>query len=203
MFRAQFILFLFVFIYPSLEAQERPIKVVTEEIPKRLEFYAINENEQDFDVLITISGTNFRQSKGRPRFIRVPATSKVHLKTILPLRGKKPSFTYDLVVNDSLSKRALKKEFEIIKIEPKKRIIVYIPEKCTSCTVLNDSLSNGKYLFTSHLLSESPKIKEQLGRSLGRSVALDSLETPILNLGGRLHTKIETYEQLLEAVNKD
>lgn len=203
MFRTIYILFLFVLVHPTLESQERPIKVVTEEIPRRLEFYAINENEQDFDVMITISGTNFRQSKARPRFIRVPATSKVHLKTILPLRGKKPSYTYELVVNDSLSNRALKKEFELIKIEPKKRIIVYIPENCTSCDSLTGSLSKSKYLFSSHLLSESPKIKEQLGRSLGRSVLLDSLETPILNLGGRLHTKIETYDQLIEALHKE
>ena len=187
----------------NVKAQERPIKIITEEIPKRIQFYAINENEQDFDVMIVISGTNFRQSKARPRFIRVPATSKVHLKTILPLRGKKPTYTYELTVNDSLSNRALKKEFENIKIEPDKRIIVYIPENCATCDSLIRPLSEGKYLFSSFKLSENPKIKEQLGRSMGKSIVLDSLETPILNLGGRLHTKIETYDQLLEALQKD
>ena len=184
-------------------AQDRPIKVITEETPKRVEFYAVNENDQDFDVMVTISGTNFRQSKARPRFVRLPATSKVHLKTILPMRGKKPSYTYDLVVNDSLSNRALKKEFELIKIEPKKRIVIYIPENCGSCDSLISPLNDGKYLFTSYLLSERPEIKEQLGQSLGQSTVLDSLKTPIVNLGGRLHTKIETSDQLLEALQKE
>ena len=55
-------------------AQELPIKVVTEDIPNRLAFYAINENDQDVDVMLTLTGTNFRQSKGRPRLIRVPGT---------------------------------------------------------------------------------------------------------------------------------
>ena len=67
----------------KLNAQELPIKVVTEDIPNRLAFYAVNENDQDVDVMLTLSGTNFRQSKGRPRLVRVPAVSKVHLKTII------------------------------------------------------------------------------------------------------------------------
>ncbi len=203
MLRTLQLLILFVIVFPKLMAQDRPIKVITEETPKRVEFYAVNENDQDFDVMVTISGTNFRQSKGRPRFIRLPATSKVHLKTILPMRGKKPSYTYDLVVNDSLSNRAIKKEFELIKIEPKKRIVVYIPENCTSCDSLISPLNDGKYLFTLYLLSERPEIKKQLGQSLGQSTVLDSLETPIVNLGGYLHTNIETYDQLLEALQKE
>lgn len=197
------LLVLLVIVFPKLVAQESPIKVITEETAKRIEFYAVNENEQDFDVMITISGNNFRQSKARPRFVRLPATSKVHLKTILPLREKKASYTYDLVVNDSLSNRALKKEFELIKIKPQKRIVIYIPEKCTVCDSLISPLNDGKYLFSSYLLSERAEIKKQLTQSLGASVVLDSLKTPIVNLGGRLYTKIETYDQLLEALQTE
>jgi len=200
MLRSLQLLFLMVIVFPKLMAQDSPIEVITEETTKRIEFYAVNENEQDFDVMITISGNNFRQSKARPRFVRLPATSKVHLKTILPLREKKVSYTYDLVVNDSLSNRALKKEFELIKIQPKKRIVLYIPENCTVCDSLISPLNDGKYLFSSHLLSERPEMKKQLDQSLGPSIILDSLKTPIVNLGGRLHTKIETYDQLLEAL---
>jgi hypothetical protein len=197
------LLLTFLVLLIRANAQDRPIKVVTEEIPKRLEFYAINENEQDFDVKITIEGTNFRQSRAKPRFVRVPATSKVHLKTIFLMRDKKPIYTYNLEVNDSLSDRALKTEFELIKIEPKKRIVVYIPVNCTSCDSLISPLTQGIYLFTSHQLAERPKIKEQLAPLLGRSVVLDSTTTPIVNLGGRLYTQIETYEELLEELSKD
>lgn len=68
--------------------------------------------------MITITGTNFRQSKARPRLIRVPSASKVHLKTLILLRGKTPSYTYDLKINDSLSRRALKKTFEKYRSSP-------------------------------------------------------------------------------------
>ena len=183
--------------------QERPIKIVTEELPNRLAFYAVNENEMDLDVMLKIKGTNFRQSSDRPRLIRVPGTSKVHMKTVVVVRGKRPSYTYDLVVNDSLSRRALKKEFKLIKINPKKQIIVYIPELCQSCDSLIGPLSNGKYLFEMHKLGERPEIKDQLNRSFANRILLDSLETPIVNLGGKLYTKIDNYEQLLIELKKD
>lgn len=188
-------------ISANIFAQEPVVKVVVEEIPNRLAFYALNENDQDLDVKITIEGTNFRQSKARPRFIRVPGITKVHLKTIMLNRGKKPQYTYDLVVNDSLSKRAVKKEAKAIKIKPKKNIIVYVPEMCNQCDSLLLSLSESKYIFNMHKLGENVEMKEQLSRSFANSVKLDSLETPIINLGGKLFTQINNYEDLISKLD--
>lgn len=193
--RIQFILILLV--GANIFAQQGPIKVISEKIPNRLAFYAVNENDQDYDVMITIKGTNFRQSKGRPRFVRVPAISKVHLKTIMLIRGKKPSYTYDLVTNDSLSRRALRKEAIPIKIKPKKSITVYIPEMCEQCDSLLLSLSEGKYKFNMHKLQENVEMKEQLSRSFANTIQLDSLKTPIVNLGGKLFTQINNYDELI------
>jgi len=192
------------FFAANLFAQKGPIKIVEESIPNRLALYALNESMQDYDVMFTISGSNFRQSKAIPRLIRVPSATKVHLKTIMLIRGKTPTYTYDLILNDSLSKRALKKPIEKIKVRPRKQITVYIPDKCTNCDSLMNPLINGKYIFTVHKLSENKEIREQLQRSFGtNSTAVDSLKMPIINLGGRLHTNIDTYEGLLETLNKE
>lgn len=195
------LLLFFLLVTIATIAQERPIKVVEEKIPNRLALYAVNENDEDFDVKITISGTNFRQSKAKPRFIRVPGASKVHLKTIMLMRGKTPSYTYDLVVNDSLSKRALRKEATAIKIKPKKNITIYVPEKCNQCDSLLQSLAESKYLFEMHKLGENVEMKEQLNRSFANTVQLDSLETPIINLGGKLFTRINNYEDLISKLD--
>jgi len=195
------LLLFFLLVTIATIAQKRPIKVVEEKIPNRLALYAVNENDEDFDVKITISGTNFRQSKAKPRFIRVPGASKVHLKTIMLMRGKTPSYTYDLVVNDSLSKRALRKEATAIKIKPEKTITVYVPEKCNQCDSLIQSLAESKYLFEMHKLGENVEMKEQLNRSFANTVQLDSLETPIINLGGKLFTRINNYDDLLSKLD--
>jgi hypothetical protein len=192
------------FLVLQISAQTSPVKVVAEDIPNRLMFYAINESTTDYDVMVTISGTNFRQSKAKPRLIRVPAASKVHIKTIMLIRGKKPSYTYSIVQNDSLSKRALKKPFEKIKINPKKQITLYIPHNCTSCDSILPPLENGKYKYISYLLSENENITSQLQRSFGaNSTPVDSLKTPIVNLGGKLYTKMETYQELLDELDKE
>ncbi len=195
-------LFFLLLLHP-LMAQDRPIKVVVEDMPNRLAFYALNENEKDFDVRLTISGTDFRQSKAKPRLIRVPGASKVQLSTIYLLRGKKPAYTYDLYVSDSTSERAMLKEFTTIKIAPRKPIIVYIPKKCIACDSIISPLENSKYVYQSYDLDTNPQIKDQLQRIYGPSSPIDSMQTPIINMGGVLHTNIRTFDQLMEVLLKD
>ncbi|MEO0527607.1 MAG: glutaredoxin domain-containing protein [Bacteroidota bacterium] len=192
---------LFLVVYVQAYTQEKPIKVITKDIPNRLAFYAVNETEKDYDVQIIIKGTNFRQSSARPRLIRVPGASEVHLKTIILTRGKKPSYTYDLTVNDSLSRRALRKEFKRVKIKPKKHITVYVTDKCAHCDSIIQPLNESNYIFRLYTLNENPEIKSQLKRSF--SQPLDSIEAPIVNVGGRLFTTITNYDRLLEELNKE
>lgn len=188
--------------------QRKKIKIVEEPLTNRVAFYAVNENHQDFDVLFTLKGTNFRQSKARPRWIRVPAASKVHLKTVVLERGKKASFIPALKVNDSLSKRSLKRPTEKLdipppKIEPKRKIVVYLTNDCDTCAVLVDSLNANNYAFRSLNLDENTDLKAKIGRYSGKSEAeMEALKTPILSLGGHLFTWIDSYDKLLEELNK-
>lgn len=192
---------LFTTVYGN--SQEKKIKIITEDIPNRIAFYAINVNDQDLDVMFTLSGTNFRQSSARPRYIRVPATSKVHMKTIVLIRGKKPSYSYELKVNDSLSARALVKESEQIKVKPPKQITVYVPDKCEQCDSLVIPLSESKYLFNLIKLDEKPELQEQLQVAFGKETPIDSLNSPIVNLAGKLYTNLITYQLLIEQMYKE
>lgn len=181
-----------------VKAQDRPIKIIDKQKANRLLLYALNENEKDLDVMITITGTGFRQSKSKPRVTRVPATSKVNIKSLIIERGKTPQYEYELVVNDSLSRRALKRPFELIKIEAKRPILIYQTEKCASCDSLISNLEKSIYLFKTEKLSERPKMQAYLEKTLANSTTpLPSLTTPIVNLDGKIFVDIETYEQLM------
>lgn len=183
-------------------SQKYKVEIVTEDIPNRIAFYALNKNEKDLDVLLTISGTNFRQSRGRPRFVRVPATSKVHMKTIVLVRDKTPSYTYKLQINDSLSSRSLIKEYEEIKIDPPNKILVYITEGCQNCDSLISSLDSSKYNYKKMAVEGGTSLYEQLQMSFGPEVPLDSIVTPIVNIGGKLFTRLETYDLVVEEALK-
>ncbi len=195
--------FVFLFLY-QVNAQEIPIEIIDEKISNRIRIYAVNRNEKDYDVMITITGSNFRQSKSRPRLIRVPATSKVHLKDLIVTRGEQAVYTYDLIVNDSLSRRAIKKEYELIKIKPKKLITIYITDNCTNCNSFIDSLAQSRYLFSVLTLNEKPKAREALQKAFeNKNIPLDSIHKAIVSLGGHLYISIENYQQLLEKLNTE
>ena len=181
-------------------SQEKPITIEEERVANRLMLYAINENLVDLDLKIVVSGTNFRQSKSVPRFIRLPSTSRVHVANLMLTRGVQPSYTYELEVKDSLSRRALKKPFTKIRVSPKKNITVYITENCTSCDTIVNPLERSPYKYTAHNLAEKPEIKKQLSMALP---SLDTITRPIISLNGSLFTELKSFEELLEKLNNE
>ena len=186
-------------------AQNKLVSVLEEKKGNRMAFYAINKDFKAYDALFEVKGSDFRQSKARPRWIRIPPTSKVLLKYIILLRDKEPKYTYSLQLTDSLSPRALEREFTVIdvpppKITPKKQITIYTSENCSACDSIVQQLTANNYIFTEILLTEKPKVKASLGRML--NTELDSIQDPIINLGGHLYTWIKDYETLLQEVEK-
>jgi len=197
-------LVVFIIVASNAKAQETHIKITEEKFRNRLSLYAENHSETDYDVKIIVTGKNIRQSARKPRFIRVPSASKVLLKTLILTRGKQPSYTYNLVINDSLSSRALKMPSVPIKIKPKKQIIVYTTKDCISCDSIIGSLSRSKYLFRSFSLSEKPLIRSRMAVALANTkTPLDSLRNPVINLGGKLYIDIDNYDTLFERINKE
>ncbi|PRX54980.1 glutaredoxin domain-containing protein [Flagellimonas meridianipacifica] len=190
-------------------AQQGTIKVVETQSKNRITFFAENRTYTDYDVLFEVKGTNFRQSAAKPRWIRVPAASKVHLKTIILLRDKTPVYSKIFKTNDSLSKRAVKKEFTKLnlpppKVKPKKQITIYTYTGCGACDSIVEQLNTQNFLFRSVSLDEKPDVKEQLGKFLSKSTQeMDSLSGPIISLGGKLYSWITSFDQMMEEVEKD
>lgn len=174
-------------------SQDSIIKIVDEKVSNRLMLYAINETDIDYDVTITVEGKGFRQSKAKPRVTRVPATSKVNIARLSLIRGAFLDYSYKLVVTDSLSRRALRRQFELIKVKPKKQITVYLPVNCVSCDSIVQPLHDSKYLFTMYELGQKPEIRKQLGQTITQ---LDSREIPLFSLGGILYPDIKNFEEL-------
>ena len=193
----------FLFIIGNTYGQNSAIKITDETKNNRLFVYALNQSETDYDVKITITGKNIRQSKAKPRFIRVPAVTKVLLKSLIIERNKQPSYSYELVINDSLSRRALKPPVKAIRINPKKQIVLYLSDNCLTCDSIISGLNKSIYIYTTINLSEKPDVKERMKTYLeGTIPSLDTLANPVISLGGILHTKIDNYNLLLEELNK-
>nr|WP_298998792.1 glutaredoxin domain-containing protein [uncultured Allomuricauda sp.] len=190
-------------------AQPASIKVVETKSKNRITFFAENKTYADYDVLFEVKGKNFRQSAAKPRWIRVPAASKVHLKTIILLRDKTPVYSKIFKTSDSLSKRAVKKEYTKLdlpppKVKPKKQITIYTFQGCDTCDSIVSKLNTKNFLFRSVSLDKNPEVKEQLAKYLSKSTQeMDSLSSPIISLGGRLYSWITNFDQMMEELEKD
>lgn len=185
-------------------AQERPLKIEEERKANRLFLNVVNENLEDYDVSIEVEGTGFRQRKGVPRKVRVPATSRVNLISLVIERGKQPVYTYTLDVSDSLSRRVIKKEYELIKIEPKKAITMYITENCTTCDTIINPLKKSPYKFKSYTIATDSVVKSQLEKAfVGASVPLNEMENPVVMLDGKMYIHIASYEDLMMRLEEE
>lgn len=185
----------------SINAQEEPIQIIEERVANRLMLHAINETDTTYDMLITVEGTGFRQSKAKPRLIRIPATSKVkNVARLMISKGKEPSYTYKLVLNDSLSRRALRKEYTKVRINPKKPITVYLTQNCVSCDSIIKPLEDSKWIYTKYDLNEKQEIARQLKMAIPQ---LDTLTTPVFSIGGLIFPKVKSFEELMEEMNKE
>ncbi len=185
-------------------AQDYTVDIEEEKKANRLFLYAVNKNLVDLDVSIKVTGTGFRQRKGVPRKTRIPATSRVNILSLIIERGKQPVYEYELDVTDSLSRRVIKKEFELIKIDPKKSITLYITEKCRTCDTIMNPLKNSPFKFKSYNIAENEGVRTQLEKAfVGASVPLAEMENPVVMLDGKMYIHIDSYEALMMRVEEE
>ena len=179
--------------------QEKEITISEKRVANRLMLFAVNENLVDLDVKMSVEGTGFRQSKSKPRLVRVPATSKVHMLNLMVTKGMQAVYTANITSSDSLSRRALRKPFDKIKIDPPKQLTVYITENCMTCDTIMSQLHASPYRFTEHILADKPKIKEQIGKAfIGASTPMDAVKNPIFSIQSSVYINIETFEELMD-----
>jgi len=176
-------------------SQKRPIKIVDEIIKNRLNLFALNENLKDYDIIVTIKGTGFRQRGGKPRKIRIPATSKIKVASLVIEKDKTPQYTYYVEANDSLSRRAIRPEATPIKIDPKKVFIVYTSDICNTCDSLVSLLDKSIYIYKKIDLSDNTKNSEQLEKYVPN---LYTITNPIINIEGYIYTEPLTFDEILK-----
>lgn len=193
------LLYILVFPITILAQSDSRIMIEEEQIANRLLLYAVNVSDDDLDIMITVEGTNFRQSKSKPRVMRIPSLTKVHVHNLMLDKKLVPNYTVHLTVNDSLSRRALIKPATRIQIDPVKPITLYVTENCANCDSLSEHMANGKYKFKLNRLAENPEVKKQLEMAV---TGLDTITRPVFTIGGHLFKEIGTYEELLEALIK-
>src|SRR5690606_34087804 len=119
-------------------------------------------------------------------------------------REKKPNYSYTIETFEELSNRSLKFEIlELIKINPPVPIHILIPDNCTNCDQIIADLDEGPYLYHVKKLSENEEMKNQLAPAFrGTTYDIDTIDTAIIMLGGKLFPNLLTYDEIIEKLNE-
>ncbi|HLU50581.1 MAG TPA: hypothetical protein VKZ42_00335 [Flavobacteriaceae bacterium] len=191
------------FVFISVSGQQA-IKITDSIGKNRLLIYATNQTMKDLDILLTMEGTGFRQRAGAPRKMHIPARAKVNVLSLVIEREKKPNYSYTIETFEELSNRSLKFEIlELIKINPPVPIHILIPDNCTNCDQIIADLDEGPYLYHVKKLSENEEMKNQLAPAFrGTTYDIDTIDTAIIMLGGKLFPNLLTYDEIIEKLNE-
>ncbi len=207
MFKYTLLPLLLLFCFPiSMNSQEEyQVDIEEKRENNRVYIYALNKTLTDLDVSIEVEGTGFRQREGRERVYRLPARSKITIKTLVAERGQVPLYKYKLNISDSLSRRVVKAPFELIKIQPKKKITLFLPDSCAmKCDSLVQPLNNSPFFYDAIKISDNDAVKKQLSNALiGGQQRLDTMTSPIVMVGGKMYLQIADYDTLLEKLNEE
>lgn len=183
--------------------QQKPITIEEERGDNNITLFAINNTLTDYDVSITIKGTGFRQRGRADRKTRVPGRSRVNLVSLIPERGKEPNFVYILDITDSLSRRVIRKDYELIKVNPPKPIVVYIPENCLNCEKITAELDESPFLYKTVLIAESESVHPYIKNALkGTDQTFETLDCAVLNIGGKIYPGINSYKEIEEKLEE-
>lgn len=187
------------------QAQEEFVEISEERVNNRVYIYASNMSLTDLDVSIEVTGTGFRKRGGRTRVYRLPGRSKILIHTLVAERKQVPLYKYTLNVSDSLSRRVVRPEFELIKIQPKKKITLFLPDSCKAkCDSLIRPLDDSPFTYDSIKISDNEAVKTQIaGALIGGTQRLDTLTSPIVMVGGKMYIQVATYDELLEKLNEE
>lgn len=187
----------------SIRAQEA-IKITDSIDKNRLLIYATNQTLTDLDILLTLDGSGFRQRAGAPRRMHIPARAKVNVLSLVIERGKTPYYDYHVETFEELAARSLKFEIiELVKVKPPAPIHLIFPDTCTNCEELLAQMNEGPYDFFQRSLSDNEDMKTQLAQAfIGTTYDIDTIDTAIIMLGGKLFPNLLTYDEIIEKLNE-
>jgi len=120
------IFILFSLLFPLVKAQDSiKVKIIEEKTKKRIKLSAENVTDTSQDVFFMVNATGFRRSASRPLIKTIPAKTKIHLITLIPLANIESVYDYRLIVQDETTNIGIRKDHEPIKLKLPEELLIF------------------------------------------------------------------------------
>lgn len=174
---------------------------------KRVELFAVNTNNIDYDIFLKVDATGYRRSSARPIIKTIPANSKVRMITLVKLANVDSNYKYTLVVNEISFDIAMQKDdtgfnFKIDASLKSKKVTLFTKNNCLLCNQTKDLLVNNKINYTEFNIDQDSTYLVHLLKEFKNNKVKSKTHAPILKIDDSLYTNINTQNQLIKTLQK-
>ncbi|MFP2996564.1 hypothetical protein ABN763_11660 [Spongiivirga sp. MCCC 1A20706] len=192
------LLFTFLMVFSRVNAQDTTkVKIIEEKTKKRVNLFAENITESNHDVFFMVNATGFRRSASRPMIKTIPAKTKVHLITLIPLANVESKYDYRLIVQDKTTNIGIRKDHEPIKLKLPDKLLVFTRKQHAKSQEFINALKDAKISFEEVDFDTASVHRELLNNHfIAKNVNRDSVELPVVSFKRDIHLEIKTVEAL-------
>ena len=181
------------------------IKIQDETKGKKVDLYAVNSSNTDYEVFLKINATGFRRIAENPVTKLVPANSKVKMSQLIKITNAESNYTFGMIVNEV--GHDIEKEEDIINFsfdesKTKTPVTIYIKDYCDLCAKTIKLFRDNNVVYTVLNIDEDYTYLSDLHKELIERKKDTVSYVPMLRINNELYTKLRTQDNLIEALKK-
>lgn len=196
-----FILFLSLFV--SVKAQDTTkVKIIEEKTKKRIVLSAENVTNKSQDIFFMVNATGFRRSASRPMIKTIPAKTKIHLITLIPLANIESKYDYRLIVQDETTSIDIRKDRNPIKLKLPDELLVFTRKNHEASQGLIAQLDEEKISYRA-VDFDKPSVHRELlnNHFVARNINIDSIELPIVSFKKDIYLEVKNIDAVRKLLN--
>ena len=173
------------FLLFSVQGFSQGLKVLISEKKsgKRVVLFAENKTNDTLNVFLMVNSEGFRKSANKPVIKNIPPATKVSMLTMIEMSDVPSTYTYDLIVNEDLTKTSISTENQAKDIEKQLygKLVLFTNANCTDCTQLITELNSKRIPHRVFDINKDQVIYRQFMAHIERSLTVETkIRFPII-----------------------
>ncbi|WP_452232605.1 glutaredoxin family protein [Lacinutrix sp. MEBiC02595] len=196
-----FLLF-FVSAFSFAQNNHAHISIKKKEKGKRVDVYAVNSSNTDYEVFIKINAVGFRKSAENMVTKAVPAKSEVKMASLIRISDDS-NVTFGMIVNEighDTEKVANAIDFTFDENKKNKPVIIFVKDYCSLCESTIKLFSDNNIVHTIYNIDEDKEYYQKIQQELLNRKNDKTSLVPIIEVEDSIYNRLESRDKLIKAL---
>ena len=196
-----FLLF-FVSAFSFAQSNHAHISIEKKEKGKRVDVYAVNSSNTDYEVFIKINAVGFRKSAENMVTKAVPAKSEVKMVSLIKISDDS-NVTFGMIVNEighDTEKVANAIDFTFDENKKNKPVTVFVKDYCSLCESTIKLFSDNNIVHTIYNIDEDKEYYQKIQQELLNRKNDKTSLVPIIEVEDSIYNRLESRDKLIKAL---